>query len=125
MRKNRKRRNSRMLRGSRHGMGLFFLFVLLAVAEGICYLAVGNSRRCILKDVDALEREQLALEKDLIREKGRWAECTTPDRLERCLVRHGLHMELAGGEQIVSLRGRDAFRRPASDMGVYASTRRR
>ena len=78
----------------RVGVILLFAFVMV-----ILNLLASSSCSHLLKRKGEMEREIANLDNDQRRESTSWEQMTTPERVERALVSHGLAMKLPRPDQ--------------------------
>lgn len=92
-----------------HKVIAFFSLLILILSFGaFSNLLIRSSIRKIGMDISKLEHEKISLRLDKARAQARWSQCSNPDNLEVALRKHGLNMDLASGERVVSLRGMKA-----------------
>lgn len=126
MRQNR-RKHARISSIDHKVIALTALVLLPIMMGAIGNLAIQSSITTIGRDISRLESELKALRPERMRAEARWSACTRPEQLELALSRHGLNMELAKGERIVSLKGRSfsgTLDSPATEVASYAPASR-
>ena len=107
----------------RVGAILLFAFVMV-----ILNLLASSSCSHLLKRKGEMEREIASLDNDQRRESTSWEQMTTPERVEKALLRHGLSMKLPRADQTVRMRhdgtpypGQLALARAKRRMGTAAA----
>ena len=78
--------------------------LLLAFVMVILNLLASSSCSHLLKRKGEMEREIASLDNDQRREATSWEQMTTPDRVEKALISHGLAMKLPRPDQTVRMR---------------------
>ena len=126
MRRNR-RRYAKLSQVNHKVIGFFSAIALVITLGAFINLSLRSSIRKTGEEIGKLEAASASHRADRTRAETRWAECTNPERLEAALNRHGLNMELASGERIVSLRGKKptgAIDSSSTEMASYEPARR-
>lgn len=118
MRRNR-RRYAKISTVNHKVVTLFSLLALVVTLGALAGLALRSSISKTAREIGKLEKEAKSLRTERTRAETKWSACVKPERLDEALSRHGLHMDLASGEKIVSLRGRQ----PPSQVDLSGSTR--
>lgn len=85
---------------------------------GIGYLWMETLCSSLSQQIRRLEEDHKRLVAERQREESRWAVMKAPQEIERALQRHGLHMVLPQGEQVVRLSQPDTggAHRPAGQL---------
>ena len=78
--------------------------LLLAFVMVILNPLASSSCSHLLKRKGEMEREIASLDNDQRREATSWEQMTTPDRVEKALLSHGLAMKLPRPDQTVRMR---------------------
>lgn len=102
MRENR-RRYVKSSPAAGRAVALVLYSVLVLGLGSTAVIAISNSNGRICEEIARLEKEKRDLRIEKSRAEARWSYLSRPEELSRALVRHGLDMELADCEMIVSL----------------------
>jgi hypothetical protein len=100
-----RRRNRRIKKNSRFvtsSMGIASLIVSGFIMMMI-FFAVNSRCAAITRDIGQKEKELKRLSEELAREKARWNDMKTTDKLKRALVKFGLEMNTPREDQIVRI----------------------
>ncbi len=103
MRQNRRRYAK--LSVSNRLVGIFMLSAVLITTGAVASVTIRTSISKLGKEIKRLEAEKTELRNEMRRAEASWSNCANPENLAAALARHGINMELAKGERIVSLRG--------------------
>ena len=101
------RRNKRIKKRSRFAtssMGVASLIVSAFIMMMI-YFAMNSRCSAITREIGLKEKELDGLKSELAREKTRWDEMKTHDRLNTALTRFGLEMDVPREDQLVRMDG--------------------
>lgn len=99
--------------------------VMLSVLA-LAYIWLGTRCESVGKAIKVLESEQIILKQELSNQRGKWAEMKSPRNLALALAKHGIHMTLPKGKQIVEIRGKfyEGWRDTFDDSPKYARLER-
>ena len=101
--KKNRRVTKRMSMAAQNTMRFGSIIVVLAVMVILNVLSSSSCKQ-LIKQKGELERTIKKLDNSIVQESTRWAQMTTPDRIEMALLRHGMRMNLPRADQNVRLR---------------------
>ena len=101
--KKNRRVTKRMSMAAQNTMRFGSIIIVLAVMVILNVLS-SSSYKQLIKQKGELERTIKKLDNSIVQESTRWAQMTTPDRIEMALLRHGMRMNLPRADQNVRLR---------------------
>ncbi|MCK5849934.1 MAG: hypothetical protein KAH23_03390 [Kiritimatiellae bacterium] len=105
------RRNKKKKRMNAHVFPVPFAGVAVLVCVlGLSYIWLVGQCEAVGKELKALEKEYVVLQKKYVNEEFRWARMKSPRNMERALAARGIDMDWPTSGQIVWLRQADIFK---------------